>query len=96
MPQPSDTTSDTSTAQGGLRLGLFFNLLGRGAVVASGAGVSLLLARHYGAETFGRWSIATAYATLVGTLLDGGFHRLMMRDVGRTPDAAKQVLWRVV
>src|SRR5262249_52004392 len=30
------------------------------------------------------------------TVLDGGFHRLMMRDVGRAPEAAKQVLWTVV
>ncbi len=80
----------------GLRRGFFINLLGRSAVVASSAAVTLILARHYGAESFGRWSIATAYATLVGTLLDGGFHRLMMRDLGRTPEAAKNVLWRVL
>lgn len=80
----------------GLRLGFVVNLAGRGAVVVSSAAISLLLARHYGAETFGRWSVATAYATLVGTLLDGGFHRLMMRDVGRVPEAAKGMLWKTV
>jgi polysaccharide transporter, PST family len=97
LPQPpSTTTGDVPRASGGLRWGLFYNLFGRSAVVVSGAGVSLLLARHYGAETFGRWSVATAYATLVGTLLDGGFHRLMMRDVGRAPESAKIVLWGVV
>jgi O-antigen/teichoic acid export membrane protein len=96
MPSSTSSSSPAAGTGGKLRWGFLFNLLGRGAVVVSGAAGSLLLARHYGAETFGRWSVATAYATLVGTLLDGGFHRLMMRDVGRAPDAAKQVLWNVV
>lgn len=80
----------------GLRLGFLINLAGRGAIMVSGGIISLLLARHYGAETFGRWSVATAYATLVGTLLDGGFHRLLMRDVGRAPDAARGVVLNIV
>lgn len=91
------TSAPAARAVGdGLRWGFVINLVGRSAVVASSAAISLLLARHYGAETFGRWSVAAAYATLVGTLLDGGFHRVMMRDVGRTPEAARGVLWNVV
>jgi O-antigen/teichoic acid export membrane protein len=80
----------------GLRVGFVINLAGRASVMLSGAAISLLLARHYGAETFGRWSVATAFATLVGTVLDGGFHRLLMRDLGRSPAAARAVLLSTV
>lgn len=91
MPgEPNDERGD------GLRLGFVFNLLGRITAVASGGLVAIVLARHYGVETFGRWSVATVYATLVGTLVDGGFHRLTMRDVARDPDAARTILFDVL
>lgn len=92
----SREASSIERAGDGLRLGFLINLAGRGAVMVSSAFVSLLIARHYGAETFGRYSVAAAYATMVGTLLDGGFHRLLMREIGRTPEAARTLLLSVV
>lgn len=93
----TDSTSAVAhPKRDGLRVGFIINLVGRASVMASGAAISLLLARHYGAETFGRWSVASAFATLVGTVLDGGFHRLLMRDLGRAPEAARSVLLQTV
>lgn len=79
-----------------LSVGFLFNLLGRAVTVVGGGLVAILLARHFQAETFGKWAVASVYATLVGTVVDGGLARLLIRDVARDPPRAGQALGRVL
>lgn len=79
-----------------LTVGFLFNLLGRAVTVVGGGLVSILLARHFQAEVFGQWAVASVYATLVGTVVDGGLARLLIRDVARDPPNAGRALGRVL
>ena len=75
---------------------LAFNLLGRVAMVLSGALVSIVLAKHYGAQLFGQWSVALVYGTLVGTVVEGGLGRVLIRDASRDPSIAGRALGTVL
>lgn len=79
-----------------LSVGFLFNLMGRAVTVVGGGLVSIMLARHFQAESFGKWAVASVYATLVGTIVDGGLARLLIRDVARDPPRAGQALGRVL
>lgn len=88
-PQPP-RTPDT------IQSSLFFNLIGQVAAVASGALISVLLARHFGAELLGQWSVALVYGNLVGTFVEGGLGKVLMRDAARTPELAGRALGTVI
>lgn len=90
------TATATPAKRDSLQLGLFFNLLGQVATVASGAVISILLARHYGASLLGQWSVALVYASLVGMIVEGGLGRVLMRDAARDPAMAGRALGTVL
>ncbi|MBK6687067.1 MAG: flippase [Deltaproteobacteria bacterium] len=77
-------------------VGLLFNLVGRTVSMLAGGIVSILLARHFQAELFGQWAVASVYAALVGTVVDGGLARLLIRDAARDPAQAGLYLGRVL
>lgn len=64
--------------------------------MVAGGVVSILLARHFQAEVFGQWAVASVYAALVGTVVDGGLARLLIRDAARDPSKAGLYLGRVL
>ena len=51
---------------------MLFTFAGRLANVVSGAAIGILLARHYGLETYGQWAAASVYAMLVANVVEGG------------------------
>jgi len=51
----------------------------------------LLLARHLGAEDFGRYSTALAYAALCIVFVDLGTNAILTREIARYPDRRVQI-----
>src|SRR3990170_1450745 len=45
--------------------------------------LSILIARHLGAEDYGRWGFALAFVSLLAVLADFGFSVIVMRDLAR-------------
>jgi O-antigen/teichoic acid export membrane protein len=82
--------------KGGVAEGVALNVLGQVAVVASGGLVSILLAREYGKEIFGQWSVAIVYGTMVGAIVEGGFARVLLRDASRDRELAGRSLGAVL
>lgn len=76
--------------------GVILNVLGQAAIVASGGLVSILLARHYGKEIFGQWSVAVVYGTMVGAIVEGGLGRVLVRDASRDAASAGKSLGAVL
>ncbi|MBK8011005.1 MAG: oligosaccharide flippase family protein [Deltaproteobacteria bacterium] len=79
-----------------MQAGVLFNLLGKASVVASGGLVSIILARHYGKVVFGQWAAAIVYGTLVGTIIEGGLSRVLLRDASRDPSRAGKALGAIL
>lgn len=80
----------------GVAGGVTLNVLGQVAIFATGAGVSVLLARHYGKVIFGQYSASLVYGTMVGTVVEGGLNRILVRDVSRHPENAGKSLGAVL
>ncbi len=72
----------------GLERSLLLSLGGHLSVLVGGAIVSIVMARHYGRETFGQWAVALVFAQLTGTVVEGGLGRILMREAARTPERA--------
>jgi O-antigen/teichoic acid export membrane protein len=70
--------------------------LGRISITLSGGAISVMLARHYGKELNGQWSVALVYGMLVATAVEGGLGTLLMRDVSRDPVAAGRAVGLVL
>jgi len=64
--------------------------------VVSGAAIGILLARHYGLETYGQWAAASVYAMLVANVVEGGLSNVLMRDVSRDRSKAGESLGLVL
>jgi O-antigen/teichoic acid export membrane protein len=92
----SENTAPQAPRRDGVRLSLLFNFIGQVSTVLSGALISILLARHYGATILGQWSVGLVYANLVGTVVEGGLGRVLMRDAARDPAIAGRALGQVV
>ncbi len=58
--------------------------------------LSVLLARHLGAETYGQWTFAFAFVALCAVLADFGFSTLAVRDLARDPTVAPRYLGNVL
>jgi len=58
-------------------------LLNQGILVISSFAIAVPLARWWGAESFGRYSFAIAFAALFGFSFDWGLHWLLTREVAR-------------
>ncbi len=71
---------------------MLFTFAGRLANVVSGAAIGILLARHYGLETYGQWAAASVYAMLVANVVEGGLSNILMRDVSRDQSKAGEAL----
>lgn len=64
--------------------------------MVAAAATSVVVARHYGVEAFGAWSIAMVYGTLVRTILEGGLGRILIREVARDGESAGRYLTAVL
>ena len=51
------------------------------------ASVGILLARYLGAERFGEYSVAIAFATVFVALTDLGFGQIIVREGSRNPES---------
>ncbi|MCB9647848.1 MAG: flippase [Deltaproteobacteria bacterium] len=72
------------------------NLLGRLSSVLSGGVIGILLARRFGAETYGTWSAAVVYGALVLTAIEGGLDRVLIREASRQPEQTGVILRAVL
>lgn len=76
--------------------GIALNLVGRLSSVLSGGVIGILLARRFGAQTYGTWSAAVVYGTLVLTTIEGGLDRVLIREASRQPERAGAFLRAVL
>ncbi|MEL6187655.1 MAG: oligosaccharide flippase family protein, partial [Myxococcota bacterium] len=66
--------------------GVGLNLLSRVSVIIGGGGALVLLARTFGPHDFGSWSKAVVWASLVGTLSEGGVANTLLHRAARSPE----------
>ena len=59
-------------------------------------GLSVMLARHLGAEVFGLWAFSFAFVSLFAVLADFGFSTLAVRDIARDTSIAGKYLGNVL
>ena len=59
-------------------------------------GLTVLLARHLGAERYGQWTFAFAFVALFAVLADFGFSMVAVRDLARDPSAAPRYLGNIL
>ena len=74
-----DATTEPDALASIARAGAWFmaSTAARGAL---GLATAIVIARHAGAEAFGRWTLAVAWASMITFALDLGFGVLLMRD----------------
>jgi len=70
----------------------FGQAIGRGALALA----MLLLVRELSAPAYGQLALAVAIVAILVAVADGGFSRLIVRDLARTGDHDTEQIWRVM
>ena len=71
-------------------------IIAQGAAGVGHFGLSVLLARHLGADVFGLWAFSFAFVSLFAVLADFGFSTLAVRDLARDTSVAGKYLGNVL
>jgi O-antigen/teichoic acid export membrane protein len=67
-------------------------VVGKGAVLAMGAGSIAILTRYLGPDDYGRFTLALMYMQLFGVLADVGLFTTVVRDISRDPDRTEELV----